>query len=89
MKCISVEQAKSRLKGAGFEPVVSSAKVPSSCKAGEAAGTSPDGRTIKGGVVTIQVSSGGGGTPGNNDDDTPGGPGGNQPGRPGGGRPGG
>ncbi|MBQ1009680.1 transglycosylase domain-containing protein [Micromonospora sp. M51] len=85
VKCVSVEQAKSRLKGAGFEPVVSSAKVPSSCKAGDAAGTSPDGRTIKGGVVTIQVSSGGG-TPGNTDG-TPGNPPGNQPGRPGNGRP--
>ncbi|WP_406073408.1 transglycosylase domain-containing protein [Micromonospora sp. NBC_01638] len=83
VKCVSVDQAKSRLKGAGFEPVVSSAKVPSSCKAGEAAGTSPDGRTIKNGLVTIQVSSGGGNTPGN----TPSTPG-NTPGRPGG-RPGG
>ncbi|WFE51336.1 transglycosylase domain-containing protein [Micromonospora sp. WMMD1155] len=87
VKCISVEQAKSRLKGAGFEPVVSSAKVPSSCKAGEAAGTSPDGRTIKGGLVSIQVSSGSG-APGNTDG-TPGNPPGNQPGRPGNGRPGG
>ncbi|MBG6101161.1 penicillin-binding protein [Micromonospora vinacea] len=85
VKCVSVDAAKSRLKGAGFEPVVSSAKVPSSCKAGEAAGTSPDGRTIKGGVVTIQVSSGGG-TPGNTNG-TPGGQPGNQPGRPGNGRP--
>ncbi|MEU8208671.1 transglycosylase domain-containing protein [Micromonospora sp. NPDC049044] len=89
VKCVSVDQAKSRLKGAGFEPVVSDAKVPSSCPAGTAHGTSPDGRTIKGGVVTIQVSNGGGGgTPG-----TPGGAGqpgqpGGQPGRPGG-RPGG
>ena len=70
---------------------VSDAKVTSSCPAGTAAGTSPDGRTIKGGVVTIQVSNGGGGTtPGNTGG--PGGPGqpGNPPGRPGGGgRPGG
>ncbi|WP_036392712.1 penicillin-binding protein [Micromonospora chokoriensis] len=87
VKCVSVDTAKSRLRGAGFEPVVSDTRVPSSCKAGEAAGSSPDGRTIKGGVVTIQVSSGGG-TPGNTEG-TPGGPPpGNGPGRPGG-RPGG
>ncbi|MET8201138.1 penicillin-binding protein [Micromonospora taraxaci] len=87
VKCISVDQAKSRLKGAGFEPVVSSTKVPSSCKAGDAAGTSPDGRTIKGGLVSIQVSSGGG-APGNTGG-TPGNPPGNQPGGRPGGRPGG
>ncbi|MGQ5259192.1 penicillin-binding protein [Micromonospora sp. ZYX-F-536] len=87
VKCQSVETAKSRLKGAGFEPIVSETKVPSSCKAGDAAGTSPDGRTIKGGVVTIQVSSGGGATPpGTNPGN---GQPGNPPGRPGTGRPGG
>ncbi|MCG5470779.1 transglycosylase domain-containing protein [Micromonospora sp. LAH09] len=85
VSCIPVEQAKSRIKGAGFEPVVSDTKVKSSCPAGTAHGTSPDGRTIKGGVVTIQVSNGGGGTtPGNTG-------GGGQPGNTGrpGGRPGG
>ncbi|MFG2048450.1 penicillin-binding protein [Micromonospora sp. NPDC048935] len=84
VKCQPVDTAKSRIKGAGFEPVVSEAKVPSTCPAGTAAGTSPDGRTIKGGVVTIQVSNGGGGgTPGNTGGGTPG-----NTGRPGG-RPGG
>ncbi|WBB74032.1 transglycosylase domain-containing protein [Micromonospora sp. WMMD1128] len=58
VKCESVDTAKSRIKGAGFEPVVSSNRVPSECPAGSAAGTSPDGRTIKGGVVLIEVSSG-------------------------------
>ncbi|WP_433648676.1 penicillin-binding protein [Micromonospora zamorensis] len=91
VSCIPLDQAKSRIKGAGFEPVVSDAKVKSSCPPGTAHGTSPDGRTIKGGVVTIQVSNGDGGTtPGNTGG--PGGPGqpGNPPGRPGGGgRPGG
>ncbi|MBQ0980857.1 MULTISPECIES: penicillin-binding protein [Micromonospora] len=91
VSCIPLDQAKSRIKGAGFEPVVSDAKVKSSCPPGTAHGTSPDGRTIKGGIVTIQVSNGGGGTtPGNTGG--PGGPGqpGNPPGRPGGGgRPGG
>ncbi|MFC4146774.1 penicillin-binding protein [Micromonospora mangrovi] len=62
--CQSIDSAKSRLQGAGFEVVVSDNKVASSCPPGTAAGTSPDGRTIKGGVVTIEVSSGAGaGTP--------------------------
>ncbi|MFE9692004.1 penicillin-binding protein [Micromonospora sp. NPDC005806] len=78
VKCESVETAKSRLSGAGFEPVVSSSKVPSECPAGTAAGTSPDGRTIKGGVVTIEVSAGGG----KPDPGTPPPPNGNGPGRP-------
>ncbi|MFF0150747.1 penicillin-binding protein [Micromonospora sp. NPDC005203] len=84
VSCISVDQAKSRLKDAGFEPVVSDTKVKSSCPPNTAHGTSPDGRTIKGGVVTIQVSNGGGGA-------TPGNPAGGQPGNTGrpGGRPGG
>ncbi|MDM4721321.1 transglycosylase domain-containing protein [Micromonospora sp. WMMA1363] len=58
VKCQSIDTARSRIKGAGFEPVVSTTKVTSNCPAGTAAGTSPAGRTIKGGVVTIQVSSG-------------------------------
>ncbi|MEV4481264.1 penicillin-binding protein [Micromonospora coxensis] len=65
--CADVNTAKSRINGAGFEAVVSDVKVPSSCPPGTAAGTSPDGRTIKGGVVTIQISAGGGSS-------TPGGP---------------
>ncbi|MBQ0903461.1 transglycosylase domain-containing protein [Micromonospora sp. U21] len=88
VKCAPVDTAKSRLRDAGFEPTVSDTKVTSTCPAGTAAGTSPDGRTIKGGVVTIQVSSGGGAPPPGNT--TPGNP--NQPGtngRPGAGRPGG
>ncbi|WP_433314919.1 penicillin-binding protein [Micromonospora chersina] len=60
VKCESIETAKSRLRGAGFEPVVASQKTPSDCPVDTAAGTSPDGRTIKGGVVTIEVSAGGG-----------------------------
>ncbi|MEU0155751.1 penicillin-binding protein [Micromonospora fulviviridis] len=60
VKCESIDTAKSRLRGAGFEPVVASQKTPSECPEGTAAGTSPDGRTIKGGVVTIEVSAGGG-----------------------------
>ncbi|SCL14925.1 Membrane carboxypeptidase (penicillin-binding protein) [Micromonospora rhizosphaerae] len=62
--CKSIDDAKSRLREAGFEPVVSSNKVPSDCPADTAAGTSPEGRTIKGGVVMIEVSAGGGAKPG-------------------------
>ncbi|WBB48699.1 transglycosylase domain-containing protein [Verrucosispora sp. WMMA2044] len=56
--CLDLDQAKSRLSGAGFEPIVSSSRVTSDCPAGTAAGTSPSGRTIKGGIVTIMVSAG-------------------------------
>lgn len=85
VKCLDPEQAKSRIKAEGFDAVISDIKVPSSCPAGKAAGTSPDGRTIKGGVVTIQISSGGGTAPGTTPDNnrppnTPGRP----PGRSGG-----
>ncbi|MFU8873909.1 penicillin-binding protein [Micromonospora sp. SL4-19] len=61
VKCLSIDAAKSRLRGAGFEPVVGTSKVPSECPADTAAGTSPDRRTIKGGVVLIEVSNGQGG----------------------------
>ncbi|RIV34560.1 penicillin-binding protein [Micromonospora radicis] len=65
VRCLDIERAKSRISGAGFTPVVSSNRVTSDCPAGTAHGTSPDGRTIKGGIVTILVSAGGGG---NSDD---------------------
>ncbi|MEJ3742215.1 transglycosylase domain-containing protein [Actinomycetes bacterium KLBMP 9797] len=58
VKCRSLAEARSRLEGAGFEVDVDSVPVNSSCPANTAAGTSPDGRTIKGGVVVIQVSNG-------------------------------
>ncbi|PZF86829.1 penicillin-binding protein [Micromonospora deserti] len=82
VKCLALDRAKSRIEGAGFDAIVSDVRVTSNCPPGTAAGTSPSGRTIKGGVVTIQVSSGGGSTPGS--DTTPGGPGGapTNPGRP-------
>ena len=79
VRCLSIDQARSRISGAGFTPLVSSSRVTSDCPAGSAAGTSPEGRTIKGGIVTIMVSAGGGGS---NDDDDDGGDG-----RPGNGRP--
>ncbi|GAB3796338.1 transglycosylase domain-containing protein [Micromonospora zhanjiangensis] len=58
VKCQSLDTAKSRIQGAGFEVEVSDSKVDSSCPPGTAAGTSPDGRTTKGGLVVIEVSNG-------------------------------
>ncbi|MGC4876928.1 penicillin-binding protein [Micromonospora sp. DT43] len=74
VKCAPVDTAKSRIKGAGFEPIVSETKVASTCPAGTAAGTSPDGRTIKNGIVTIQISTGGGAPAGTNKPKPPGRP---------------
>jgi membrane peptidoglycan carboxypeptidase len=58
VRCRPVEEAKSRLRGAGFDPVVNSAQEASNCPAGTVARTDPSGRTVKGGVVSIYVSSG-------------------------------
>ncbi|WP_026189895.1 transglycosylase domain-containing protein [Salinispora mooreana] len=58
VKCVSVEKAKSRITDAGFAVFVSPNRVESNCPAGTAAGTSPTGRTAKGSVVSIKVSSG-------------------------------
>jgi membrane peptidoglycan carboxypeptidase len=58
VECDSVGGARSRLSGAGFEVSVLSTPINSKCPAGQVAGTSPDGRTIKGGAVQIQVSNG-------------------------------
>ncbi|MBX7264793.1 transglycosylase domain-containing protein [Micromonospora sp. Llam7] len=91
VRCVDIARAKSRISGAGFQPIVSSSRITSECPAGTAAGTSPGGRTIKGGIVTILISSGGG----NNDNDNDGGNGRpsngppSNPGRPPDDRPGG
>ena len=58
VKCDSVGSATSQIAGAGFEVSVSPNKVESDCPEGTVAGTSPDGRTIKGGFVSLQVSAG-------------------------------
>ncbi|WP_204035772.1 penicillin-binding protein [Micromonospora qiuiae] len=89
VRCLSVEQAKQRLSGAGFQPIVSGSPIASDCPAGSAAGTSPSDRTIKGGIVTIQVSAGGGNNNGGNDNDRRGNGPPNTPGRPGNDRSGG
>lgn len=56
--CRSVDDAKSRLRNAGFEVEVSQTPVTSKCPAGTVARTEPSGRTLKGGVVVLYVSSG-------------------------------
>jgi membrane peptidoglycan carboxypeptidase len=64
VKCDTISSARSRLSGAGFSVSVGAQEVDSTCPAGTAAGTDPSGRTIKGGVVVIQVSNGKGAQPG-------------------------
>ncbi|HEX6970478.1 MAG TPA: transglycosylase domain-containing protein [Micromonosporaceae bacterium] len=61
--CRSVSSAKSRLRNAGFEVVIDRTPVDSSCPAGTVARTNPSGRTVKGGVVNIQISNGSGAQP--------------------------
>ncbi|HEX7744203.1 MAG TPA: transglycosylase domain-containing protein [Micromonosporaceae bacterium] len=56
--CWPIDRARSRLEGAGFVVDIDRLPVNSSCPANTVAGTSPDGRTIKGGVVMIQISNG-------------------------------
>ncbi|MEV1286063.1 transglycosylase domain-containing protein [Micromonospora sp. NPDC049679] len=58
VKCQPLDSAKSEIRNAGFDVEVDNTPVASTCPAGTAAGTTPSDRTIKGGVVTIQVSSG-------------------------------
>jgi membrane peptidoglycan carboxypeptidase len=63
VECSSVGDARSRLRNAGFDVSVLSTPVDSRCPAGTVAGTSPSGRTIKGGAVMIQISNGKGAEP--------------------------
>jgi membrane peptidoglycan carboxypeptidase len=80
VRCRPLEEARSRIRSAGFQVSVSSGAVDSPCPPGTAAGTNPDGRTIKGGVVIINISNGKG-APGAEPGGPPPGPG--RPGRPG------
>ncbi|GAA1034944.1 transglycosylase domain-containing protein [Virgisporangium ochraceum] len=64
VKCNSVSDARSKLQRAGFS-VTTGREEPSDCPKGTVAKTSPEGSTVKGGVVSIIVSSGpGGASPG-------------------------
>jgi membrane peptidoglycan carboxypeptidase len=55
--CKSIDDAKSAIEAAGFTTTTGQ-DVDSTCPAGTAAGTSPDGRTVKNGIVSIEVSKG-------------------------------
>ncbi|HWS32749.1 MAG TPA: transglycosylase domain-containing protein [Actinoplanes sp.] len=55
--CDSVSGATDRLESAGFS-VSRGGEVASSCPAGSVAGTNPSGRTVKNGVVVLEISSG-------------------------------
>jgi membrane peptidoglycan carboxypeptidase len=55
---LEVDAARQRLKEAGFQVADQTASVNSSAKYGEVVGTSPNGQTIPGVVITIQVSNG-------------------------------
>ena len=58
VKCKPVAEARSILRARGFEVDVATKPIDSDCPKGTAAGTSPEGRTIRGGMVTIEVSNG-------------------------------
>ncbi len=58
VSCMPVPAAEEELEEAGFEVRVDDEPVDSSCPAGEVAGTTPDGSTTRGGVVTIHISNG-------------------------------
>jgi membrane peptidoglycan carboxypeptidase len=55
--CNALSDARNRLEDAGFSVWIGR-EVDSPCPAGTAAGTDPEGRTIKNGAVMIQVSNG-------------------------------
>ncbi|MEU8237347.1 transglycosylase domain-containing protein [Actinoplanes missouriensis] len=75
--CDSLGSARDRLEGQGFSVSVGST-VDSKCPAGTVASTNPSGRTIKGGVVVLEISNGKQDKP-----ETPEGQPSGEPGRPG------
>jgi membrane peptidoglycan carboxypeptidase len=56
--CDSVPSARAQVQDAGFDVSVQTGQVDSNCPAGTVAGTNPSGRTIKGGVVVLEISNG-------------------------------
>ncbi|GIF94077.1 penicillin-binding protein [Catellatospora chokoriensis] len=58
VECKTIDEAKAILKGKGFDVEVAPEQTDSKCPKGTAAGTSPDGKTIKKGMVQIEVSNG-------------------------------
>jgi membrane peptidoglycan carboxypeptidase len=55
---LDINEARQRLKEAGFQVADQPTPVNSSAKYGEEVGTSPSGQTIPGSVITIQTSNG-------------------------------
>src|SRR5579875_3405986 len=55
---LDVDGARQRLKEAGFQVADQPTSVNSSARYGEVVGTTPNGQTIPGAVVTIQISNG-------------------------------
>ena len=55
--CAPIDSAWSLLKSAGFWPTLGT-PIESDCPQGTTAGTDPSGRTVKNGVVVVQVSGG-------------------------------
>lgn len=55
---LDIDQARQRLRDAGFQVADQPNSVNSSAKYGEVVGTSPTGQTIPGSIVTIQISNG-------------------------------
>ncbi|WP_432843559.1 transglycosylase domain-containing protein [Dactylosporangium sp. CA-092794] len=58
VKCLSVDQARSKVKSAGFSVSVASAQVASQCPPGTVDRTEPAGSTVKGGPVALVISKG-------------------------------
>ncbi|MET7392325.1 transglycosylase domain-containing protein [Dactylosporangium sp. NPDC005572] len=58
VKCLSVDQARNKVRNAGFNVTVSSQQVASDCPAGTVARTEPGGATVRGGPVSLIISKG-------------------------------
>jgi membrane peptidoglycan carboxypeptidase len=64
VRCRPVDEARSRLRGAGFDVAINATPEASNCPPGTVSRTDPTGRTVKGGVVVIFVSNGQAARPG-------------------------
>jgi membrane peptidoglycan carboxypeptidase len=58
VKCLSVDQARAKVKNAGFSVSIAQGQVASQCPAGTVDRTNPAGSTVKGGAVQLVVSKG-------------------------------
>ncbi|GIG11188.1 transglycosylase domain-containing protein [Catellatospora coxensis] len=74
VECKPVPEARNILRAKGFEVEVNTEQIDSKCPKGTAAGTTPSGRTIKKGIVMIEVSNGKDAKPGTGPGNGPGQP---------------